>query len=54
MSKKTQTVTIDEDGNIVEVKEESSSDGCGCCGCIVGIIWIVGFFTVLGWLFSPT
>ncbi|MCK9434326.1 MAG: hypothetical protein M0R32_05770 [Candidatus Cloacimonetes bacterium] len=44
------TIEIDENGNIVKEKDA----GCGCCGCIVGIIWIVGFFTVLGWLFNPT
>ena len=50
-------ITIDDNGNIVDVEEtpkNSSDDGCGCCGCIVGIIWIIGFFTVLGWLFNPT
>jgi hypothetical protein len=51
---KIKTITIDEDGNIVEVKEESSSDGCGCCGCITAIIFLVGIFTILGWIFTPT
>ncbi len=48
------SVAFDEKGKIVEVKKTTSSDGCGCCGCITVIIFLVGFFTILGWIFNPT